>query len=56
MSNALTGLLFGAGFGAWIYAMMMRQNGGQTKPSLIIGGLAGAVGFFIIFTLLGVVF
>jgi hypothetical protein len=55
MSNTLTGLLFGIGFGGWIYAMMMRQTGGQAQQSIIVAGAAGAVGFFVIFTLLSVV-
>jgi len=56
MSNALTGLLFGIGLGGWVYAMMMRQTGGQAQTSLIIAGCSGLVGFFVIFTLLGVIF
>jgi hypothetical protein len=56
MGNGLTGLLFGIGFGGWAYFMMMRQTGGNTVNSLIVAFLAGLVGFFVIFTLLGVVF
>jgi len=56
MNNLLTGLLFGAGFGTWVYAMMMRQTGSQTKPSVTVGALAGLVGFFVVYTLLGTVF
>jgi len=36
--------------------MMMRQTGGQAQTSLIIAGCSGLVGFFVIFTLLGVIF
>jgi len=56
MNNFLTGLLFGAGFGAWIYAMMMRRTGNQAQQSLIVGGLAALAGFFVIFSLLSIVF
>jgi hypothetical protein len=56
MNNFLTGLMFGAGFGAWIYAMMMRQTGGQVKPSLTVGAIAGVIGLFVIYTLLRSVF
>lgn len=56
MSNALTGLIFGIGFSGWIYAMMMRQNGGQIQQSVTIAAVAGVAGFFVIFSLLSVVF
>lgn len=51
MSNTLIGLLFGIGLGAFIYAKMIRQSGGNTKMSLITAVLVGAVGFFVVFTL-----
>jgi hypothetical protein len=56
MSNALTGLLFGIGLGGWVYAMMMRQNGGQIQSSVIVATAAGLVGFFVIYTTLGLIF
>jgi hypothetical protein len=56
MGNGLTGVLFGIGFGGWVYYMMMRQTGGNVKSSLITGFLAGLVGFFIIYTLIGMIF
>jgi hypothetical protein len=56
MSNAVTGLLFGVGFGGWIYTMMMRRNGGQVQPSAIVAMAAGVTGFFVVFSLLGIVF
>jgi hypothetical protein len=56
MSNALTGLLFGIGLGGWVYAMMMRQNGGQIQSSVIVAAAAGLVGFFVIYTTLGLIF
>jgi O-antigen ligase len=52
MGNGITGLLFGIGFGGWIYYKMMRQTGGNTKNSIIVAFLAGLVGFFIIYTLI----
>lgn len=56
MSNALTGLLFGLGFGAWMYSVMMRQTGSQMQASLIVAALAGVIGFFVVFSLLGLLF
>jgi hypothetical protein len=56
MGNGITGLLFGIGFGGWVYVMVMRQTGGNVKNSLIVAVLAGVVGFFVIYTLLGMVF
>jgi hypothetical protein len=56
MSNALTGLLFGIGFGGWLFAMMMRRSGGLVQSSAIIAALGGLVGFFVVFSLLGVLF
>lgn len=56
MSNALTGLLFGIGLGGWIYAMMMRQSGGQVQTSVIVAAIAGLIGFFVVYTTLGLIF
>ena len=56
MSNTLTGLLFGLGLGGWVYTMMMRQTGGQIQTSLSVAIGAALVGFFVVFTLLGVIF
>jgi hypothetical protein len=52
MGNGVTGLLFGLGFGVWVYALMMRQTGGLARPSIITATIAGITGFFVIFTLL----
>ena len=56
MTNMWTGFLFGAGFGAWIYAQMMRRTGSNTKNSLIVAAAAGLVGWLVITSLLGIVF
>ena len=55
MSYALTGLIFGVGFGGWVYAQMMHRTG-STRNSVIVAVAAGAVGFLIIFTLMGIIF
>jgi hypothetical protein len=56
MSNGLTGLLFGVGFGGWVYSIMMRQTGGQAKIAVGVAIFAGLVGFFVVFSLLAWVF
>jgi hypothetical protein len=56
MSPLFTGILFGFGFGGFVYYKMMRQTGGNAKSSLIIGVLAALVGFFVIFSLFGILF
>lgn len=51
MTDGVTSLIFGAGFGTWIYAMMMKNTSSQ-QNSLIAGAVAGVAGFIVIFTLL----
>lgn len=41
LPNFLIALFAGAGSGAWIYAKMMRQTGGDVKSSAIVA-IAGA--------------
>jgi hypothetical protein len=55
MSNVWTGLIFGIGFGGWVYAQMMRRTS-NTKTSLLVAAAAGLVGWLVITTLLGIVF
>ncbi len=50
MSNTVIGLFFGIGLGGFIYSKMMHSTGGNTKNSIIVAIFAGAVGFFVIFT------
>ncbi len=51
MSNSIIGLFFGVGLSGFVYAKMIRQTGGNTKTSLIVAVLVGAVGFLVIYTL-----
>jgi len=44
-SNILIGLIFGIGFGGWIYSKMYRRTGGNTSNSIIVAGLCGAAGW-----------
>lgn len=54
MSNNLTGILFAIGFGGWVY-VQMRKRSADTKSIWIVTVLAGAVGFFVITTTLGMI-
>lgn len=53
MSNEVVGLLFGAGFGAWVYSKMMKSTGSNVQTSLIVAVFAGLFGFLIAWTLIG---
>jgi len=56
MNNTLVALLTGVGFGGWVYAMTMRQTGGNTKLAIGAAVAAGLVGAFVIYTLFAWVF
>lgn len=53
MSDALTSLVFGIGFGGWLYAKLMK-NTRNPRNSLIGAGIGGAAGFLVIFTIIKV--
>jgi hypothetical protein len=55
MTDGVTALIFGAGFGAWIYTMMMRSTS-NAKSSIVAAIVAAFGGFIVIFTLLKFVF
>jgi hypothetical protein len=55
MTDGVTALIFGAGFGVWIYAMMMRSTS-NPKNSLVAAVVAAFGGFIVIFTLMKFVF
>lgn len=55
LSDGLTALLFGVGFGAWVYYKVSRTSGGHHQSSVTAGLAAGLGGFFVIFTLLKLV-
>jgi hypothetical protein len=56
MNNTLTGLLFGVGVGGWIYYQMMRRSGGQAKIAWGMAFAGGAIGAFVVYSLLGMLF
>lgn len=55
MSNALIGLLLGAGFAAWVYSKMMKSTGNNTKNALVTAAIAGGVAFLLTFSLLSLI-
>jgi|GEM_PF-5093643 len=55
-SNNVTGLFFGVGFAGFVYYHMMRRTGGNAKISVGAAAFAGLVGFFVISSLLGLIF
>lgn len=55
MSDGFTALIFGVGFGGWVYSLAVR-NTVRSSTSLIAGGAAGVAGFIVIFTLMKSVF
>ena len=55
MSNSLVALMFGVGFGGWIYYQMMRRTS-NTKASLTAAIAAGLMGAFVIFSIFTWVF
>jgi hypothetical protein len=56
MNNTTIGILFGLGFGAWIYSKVYRSTGGNSKSAILVAGGAGLVAFLLIVTLLGIIF
>jgi hypothetical protein len=55
-SNVTVALLFGIGAGAWIYAKMYRQSGGDSKSALLVAGIAGFLLFVLVLLVLGMIF
>jgi len=43
LSNLTIALFLGAGTGAWIFAKMMRHTGNNTKSSIIVAIVSGAL-------------
>ena len=56
MSPFVVSLLFALGSGAWIYNMVMKRNGGQTKQALMVAGFVGLIGMIVFYTLFSAIF
>ncbi len=55
-SNFTIGLLFGIGFGGWVYSKMYRRTGGNNQTSLIVAAISGVVALVAVVTILGIIF
>lgn len=53
MSAFLITLFFTAGASTWIYNQLQKHSGNNTQQSLIATGVAAAVMFLILYTILG---
>jgi hypothetical protein len=53
MNSVIVALLAGIGGGAWIYAKMSRQTGGNTKSALTVAAVGAAGIFVLVWTLFG---
>lgn len=57
MPSWLIALFFGVGVSAWVYTKLARANGNPSPRQNFMGAaLAGAVAFFVLFTLFTFVF
>ncbi len=52
MPPSVVALMFGAGFGTWVYTKVYRSTGGSTQNSLVVAGVATAFGFVAMLLLL----
>lgn len=52
MANWMAALIFAVGAGAWLYNIMMKQTGNNTKTSLIIAGIAAIFLLVLFWTIL----
>jgi hypothetical protein len=55
-SNVTVALIFGLGFGAWVYGKTQRRTGNNTQSSLLVAGLCALAGFVVVVTILSVLF
>lgn len=51
MGSFFIALVFGAGVAGWVYNKVQHRNGGQSKQSLSVAILVGAVAFIVFLTL-----
>lgn len=56
MSNFVVGLLAGLGTAAYIYNIIYKNTGGDTKNALVVGGVAGLFAMIALITLLSILF
>lgn len=52
MSNFLVSLFLALGTGAWAYSFTYHRTGGNTRNSLVVAGVCGAIVFLVLFLIL----
>ncbi len=52
MPPTVVALMFGAGFGAWVYTKIYRNTGGNTQNALVVAAVATVFGFMAMLLLL----
>lgn len=55
-SDITIALLFGIGFGGWVFAKLQRSTGGNTQNSLIGAAVSGFIAILLVMTVLGLIF
>ncbi len=50
-SGVVIGLLVAVSSGTWIYTVMMRRTGNNTKSSAITAGIAAFIAFIVVWTI-----
>jgi hypothetical protein len=55
MGPGLISFMFAAGASTWLYTKFMRYSGNNTKQAVIATAVAGAVIFFIFFSVLSLI-
>lgn len=54
-SGVMIGILVALSVSTWVYTHTLRRTGGNTKSSLITGGLAGLASFVLIVTVVATI-
>lgn len=55
MSSWLIALFFSVGASTWLYTKLMRRSGNNTKQSVIVTIIAGAVIFLVSFSIISLI-
>jgi hypothetical protein len=56
MGPGIISLFFSIGASTWLYAKLQRSSGNNTKQSAIATAIAGLVMFFVLFSILTLIF
>jgi len=56
MGPGLISFFFSVGATTWLYTKLQRNSGNNTKQSVIAASIAGVVMFFVVFSILSLIF